>query len=108
MFIDLLPLINSRCIDLPDNRHLVSQLVGLERRTSRGGRDVIDHVPLAHNDIAVAVAGAALAAWKIRGGTDWLGNEHHPKVILGHSSVDRRGNPGRVIPLYRAASSSER
>jgi hypothetical protein len=33
---------------------LVAQIVGLERRTARGGRDSIDHAPGAHDDVANA------------------------------------------------------
>src|SRR4029450_12286297 len=40
------------------------QLTALERRTSRGGRDSIDHAPGAHDDIANAVAGALVTAYK--------------------------------------------
>jgi hypothetical protein len=36
----------------------VSQLVGLERRTARSGRDSIDHPPGGHDDLANCVAGA--------------------------------------------------
>jgi predicted PurR-regulated permease PerM len=36
-----------------------AQLVGLERRVTRGGRDSIDHAPNSHDDLANAVAGAA-------------------------------------------------
>jgi hypothetical protein len=57
--VDLLPLVNSRRIDLLDNQKLISQLCGLERRTARGGRDSIDHGPGQHDDVANAVAGAA-------------------------------------------------
>ena len=38
----LLPLINSRGIDLLDDDRLVHQIVGLERRVGRSGRDSID------------------------------------------------------------------
>ena len=41
----MLPLLNSQAVDLLDNERLVSQLVSLERRTTRGGRDSIDHLP---------------------------------------------------------------
>src|SRR5262249_4903704 len=41
---------------------LLTQLVGLERRTARGGRDSIDHPPGAHDDLANAVAGLAAVA----------------------------------------------
>jgi hypothetical protein len=61
----LLPLINSRAVDLLDNDRLVHQLVGLERRTARGGKDSIDHPRGGHDDVANAVAGAIeLAASK--------------------------------------------
>jgi len=56
---DLLPLLNSRRLLLPRWERLLNQLVGLERRTARGGRDSIDHGPNGHDDIANAVALAA-------------------------------------------------
>jgi hypothetical protein len=57
-----LPLLNSGKVELPDDRRLVSQLCGLERRTARGGRDSIDHGPNAHDDVANAGAGAIVLA----------------------------------------------
>jgi hypothetical protein len=60
---ELLPLLNSGTVVLPRHERLVAQLVGLERRTARGsGKDIIDHGPYGHDDIANAVAGAALLA----------------------------------------------
>jgi hypothetical protein len=64
LYVDLLPLINSQAIDLLDHDRLVTQLMSLERRTSRGGRDSIDHAPGAHDDIANAVASALVTAYK--------------------------------------------
>jgi hypothetical protein len=59
----LLPLLNSGRCELLDHRRLHAELCGLERRTTRGGRDSIDHLPGAHDDVANACAGAlALAA----------------------------------------------
>lgn len=55
------PAANSRKLDLLDHPRLLTQLVGLERRTSRGGRDFIDHAPGAHDDLANAAAGVAAA-----------------------------------------------
>ena len=60
----LLPLINSRGVDLLDNDRMLHQLVSLERRTARGGRDSIDHCRGAHDDVANAVAGAIVLASK--------------------------------------------
>ena len=59
LFIELLPLINSRQVVLLDNDRITSQLVNLERRVGRTGRDSIGHPPGLHDDMAVVVAGAA-------------------------------------------------
>jgi hypothetical protein len=61
---DLLPIVNSGGVDLLEHDRLKLQLVGLERRTARGGRDSIDHAPGAHDDVANAAAGAVVAALK--------------------------------------------
>ena len=37
---DSLPLLNAGRVELLDNKHLVAQLCGLERRTARGGREL--------------------------------------------------------------------
>jgi hypothetical protein len=57
---DLLPIVNSRQCDLLDHPRLFGQLVSLERRTARGGRDSIDHPPGAHDDVANSVAGVVV------------------------------------------------
>lgn len=64
-YVDLMPLLSSRMIELPDpavspeGKRLRAQLLGLERRTGRSGKDSIDHAPGAHDDVANAVAGLA-------------------------------------------------
>jgi hypothetical protein len=62
LYLNLLPLLNSGRVELLDHPRLVAQLCGLERRTSRSGKDSIDHVPGGHDDVANAVAGAAVLA----------------------------------------------
>jgi hypothetical protein len=59
LYRDLLPLLNSGRILLPKHDRAVNQIVGLERRVSRAGRDSIDHGPHAHDDLANCIAGAA-------------------------------------------------
>jgi hypothetical protein len=59
LYRDLLPLLNSGSIMLPKHGRLVSQIVGLERRVSRAGKDSIDHAPHGHDDLANSVAGVA-------------------------------------------------
>jgi hypothetical protein len=60
IYTETLPMLNATRCALLDHQRLISQLCGLERRTSRGGRDSIDHAPGAHDDLANAVAGALL------------------------------------------------
>ncbi|MDO9411981.1 MAG: hypothetical protein Q7T81_05330 [Pseudolabrys sp.] len=57
LYRDLLPAINSRKVELLDIERIRTQLIGLERRTARGGKDSIDHAPGAHDDLANVVAG---------------------------------------------------
>jgi hypothetical protein len=59
LYRDVLPLINARRIDLLDDKRLAAQFLGLERRTSRAGKDSIDHGPGGLDDLANAAAGAA-------------------------------------------------
>lgn len=54
---DALPLFNSKRVELLENQRLSAQLCGLERRTSRAGRDSIDHSPGGHDDLCNAVCG---------------------------------------------------
>lgn len=73
----LLPIVNSRKADLLDHPKLIAQLIGLERRTARGGKDSIDHAPNAHDDVINAAAGA-LTTTSTKKGYDssmaWVGN----------------------------------
>lgn len=62
LYAALLPHLNAGRVELLDDRRLAAQLIGLERRTARGGRESIDHAPYAHDDVANAVAGAVVNA----------------------------------------------
>jgi hypothetical protein len=62
LYLSLLPLVNGGRVQLLDDERLIGQLVNLERRTSRGGRDSIDHGSGSHDDVANAVAGACALA----------------------------------------------
>lgn len=62
LYAELLPRLCSAEIELLDNEPLVNQLASLERRTRSGGRDIIDHPPNGHDDLANVVAGVADAA----------------------------------------------
>lgn len=94
---DLLPLINSRQVELLDHSGLINQLVSLERRTARGGRDSIDHPPNMHDDCANAVAGSLLAAQ----------SAHKRRITFStYGTSDPRNHPlyevgrnGELIPI---------
>jgi hypothetical protein len=57
LYLELLPRLCAGAVELLDNDLLINQLAGLERRTRAGGRDIIDHGPNGHDDIANVVAG---------------------------------------------------
>lgn len=59
MYASLVPAMNSGQVALVDHARLRTQLIRLERRSGmRGGREIIDHAPGEHDDIAAAVSGA--------------------------------------------------
>jgi hypothetical protein len=64
IYLGLLPLLMNGSVELLENRRLLEQLGALERKTRAGGRDLISHGPYsgAHDDLAVAVAGAVVRA----------------------------------------------
>ena len=62
IYLAFLPMLNSGRVDLLDNAGSIVQFLGLERRTSRAGRDTIDHAPNAHDDVANAIAGVMTSA----------------------------------------------
>jgi hypothetical protein len=72
LYVDLLPLINSRRIELVDDARLLNQLCALERRTARGGRDSIDHPPGGRDDVVNTVAGFASINNRFDSGNSFL------------------------------------
>jgi hypothetical protein len=68
IYAELLPLLSSGRVDLLDNERLIGQLLGLERRTARGGRDSYDHQPgpSHHDDLINAAAIAIFLASGLR------------------------------------------
>ncbi len=59
LYVDTLSLINSRRLDLLDHPRAINQILGLERRVARSGKDSIDHAPGQHDDLANVICGAA-------------------------------------------------
>jgi hypothetical protein len=67
LYINLLPLVNSRAVDLLDHDRMVMQCVSLERRTGRSGKDSVEHSPGGKDDLINAVAGGLWFASELRG-----------------------------------------
>ena len=59
LYLFLLASVNGGRVELPDDRDLLRELRGLERRRGPSGRDRVDHSPGSHDDRANAVAGLA-------------------------------------------------
>jgi hypothetical protein len=70
LYQSIIPLINSGKVELLDNTTLIRQLCSLERRTRSSARDLIDHPPGGHDDLANAAAGA-LVGVAYKGGEIW-------------------------------------
>jgi hypothetical protein len=64
LYTDFLSVANSGRVELPPTPRdkLLAQFSNLERRTTRNGRDIIDHAPGTHDDLANVVAGLAAFA----------------------------------------------
>jgi len=62
LYRELLPLLHSGRCELLDHPRLHAQLLALERRVARGGRDSIDHPPTGHDDVVNSAAGALVTA----------------------------------------------
>jgi hypothetical protein len=58
LYLESLPLFMTQCVELLDVKRLTSELMQLERRTARSGKDSVDHPPQGHDDYANSCAGA--------------------------------------------------
>ena len=62
LYLELIPMLTSRKVELVDDEKLKTELRRLERRRGRNGKDSIDHPPRGSDDIANAVAGVVWLA----------------------------------------------
>jgi hypothetical protein len=84
----LLPLLNSKRVELLDLPRLGIQLAGLERRTARGGKDSIDHAPNGHDDLANCVAGVLVEV--LSGRQPMKINEHLMQQVRRRTEMRKR------------------
>ena len=92
LYRDMLPILNSGRAVLLDDQKLSNQLVGLERRVARGGRESIDHAPGGHDDIANAVAGVLSNASASQAPRCWI------LGVTDFASPSPRATPRSYIP----------
>ncbi|PZX44577.1 hypothetical protein LY56_01825 [Roseinatronobacter thiooxidans] len=68
LYASFAPALNAGQVELPPDDVMARQFSSLERRTTRGGRDQIDHAPGAHDDRSNACAGAVTLCLTARTG----------------------------------------
>jgi hypothetical protein len=91
LYLDLLPLINSRAVDLLDDDVLRRQLLGLERTVTKGGADKIDHAKYERDDLVNSAAGCLTLAAAARASTTSFGRSGRelPPVNIGYEKFKR-------------------
>ncbi len=99
LYLETLPALNAKRVRLLDNARLTNQFAGLERRTTRGGRDSVDHSPGAKDDVANAVAGfVATAAQAAKNGSGSMPLEI--AFAMGAGDVERWRDEMRAEGRY--------
>lgn len=101
LYLESLPLFAQGCVDLLDSQPLTVELMQLERRTSRSGRDSVDHPPGGRDDHANAVCGvlSLLAATQARGGAVMVNFLTGEEIISEDERLRRREARLRGVPL---------
>jgi hypothetical protein len=110
IYLDALPLFTAGRARLLDHPRLIHQLTSLERRTSRTGRDRVDHPLGGADDLANAAAGAFVLAASAAAPSLWrrdaLAPDGHPApwprlvdLVFASVAADERG----IAILYWAA-----
>jgi hypothetical protein len=102
IYLNTLPKLNSGLVELLDDARLNSQLLALERRTSRGGRDSVDHGPNGHDDVVNAVAGALMMASASPAVTNWIDLGSRPSYWgrrFDGSDPDHSGDDDEFPPI---------
>lgn len=97
LYLELLPALTSGRVELLDDRRLVTQFANLERRTSRSGKDSVDHPQNSHDDLSNAVAGALIYA-QTASNANVLALLH---TSAGTLDFGRSSQPGTAVLLPR-------
>lgn len=87
VYLEALPLLTGGTALLLDDEKLIRQITGLERRTTRLGRDIVDHAPREHDDVANAALGALELASGGREDEKWERNWRKAESQIDRSWV---------------------
>jgi hypothetical protein len=96
IFQEALPLFTRGQVELLDDKVLLSELRGLERRTRPMGRDLITHGPGGNDDLANSACGAlVLAVGKAAGPIEYetVERRRHSRDFWDHDSFRMRDRP---------------
>jgi hypothetical protein len=105
LYLDTLALLNSKRIDLLDHPKAFNQLLSLERRSVRGGRDSIDHPPGQHDDCINAIAGlASTLISKSQYNIDALADPNYGAQLLPIDEYRKRRHPQFDDDTFRRVS----
>jgi len=85
LYLEVLGPLNSERIELPDHKELLAQFAGLERRTSRSGRDTVDHRVGGHDDSCNAAAASLVLAAAGSSADGWIEYLKSEAIRLGAS-----------------------
>jgi hypothetical protein len=92
LYLDALPLFTAGLVRLLDDQRLKHQIINLERRTSKSGRDRVDHPPGQNDDAANSCCGALVN----------VVSELRPGLVR---ASDLLGDDGLPVPVPRYVSS---
>lgn len=87
LYLEAIPHFSRGTVSIPDHARLIRELRLLERRTSRSGKDSVDHPANGSDDYANALAGAMHAAMVRRTGTYTLAGVNGPDDVKWNRPV---------------------
>jgi hypothetical protein len=101
IYVEALPLFTRGAVELPDVRTLLVELASLERRTSRAGKDSVDH-PRAGRDDAANVCCGVLAGLAARKAETWTAAD--VVMVVGETAAAARWREGQSGVVRQASA----